>query len=337
MKRFFAVFHARNLEFIRDKAAFGWNFVFPVLIVLGFAYGLENMGDPKFKAGIFLESSNESPLLQEFIETKHIDFVKIVELKPAIDKIRHHQLDLLVEERNGRIRFWSNSSSSKGYLLERLLEGAVNAPMERLEAEGKQISYAEWLLPGVLAMNIMFGAFFGVGLVIVRYRKTGVLKRLKATPLGAFEFLAAQLASRLFLTYAVTTTVYFVCFLVLDIKMEGSYFDLLIILGLGSISLIAIGLIIAAVMTSEEATNGVLNLISFPMMLLSGVWFSLEGTTPTVKIISNFFPLTHFINGARAIMLDGATLWDLRMEVIILSGSGMFLLLIGALVFRWEE
>jgi len=337
MRRFFAVFHARNLEFIRDKAAFGWNFIFPILIVLGFAYGLENAGDPKFKAGIVVEYERNIVHLEGFRRIKHIDFVEVTELKSGIDKIRHHQLDILVEEREGKIRFWKNSSSSKGYLMERLLQGAVKVPLEGLQVDGESISYASWLLPGILAMNIMFSALFGVGLVIVRYRKTGVLKRLKATPLGAFEFLAAQLASRLFLTYAVTSTVFLVCLMVIDIKMEGSYIDLLIILGLGSTSLIAIGLIIAAVMTSEEATNGVLNLISFPMMLLSGVWFSLEGMTPAFKMIANIFPLTHFINAARAIMLDGATLLDLKFEVALLSVSGLVLLLIGAFIFRWEE
>jgi ABC-type multidrug transport system permease subunit len=194
----------------------------------------------------------------------------------------------------------------------------------------------DWLIPGVLGMNIMFSALFGVGYVIVRYRKNGVLKRLRATPLSAFEFISAQIASRLLMIVAVTVLVYVGTDLVVDFRMVGSYWLLFLILLLGALSMISVGLLIAARITSEEAANGLLNLMSWPMMLLSGVWFSLEGSHPLVQNLSLILPLTHMVEAARVVMIEGAGLTDVASQLFILSLFTLCFVFIGSKTFRWE-
>jgi ABC-2 type transport system permease protein len=201
---------------------------------------------------------------------------------------------------------------------------------------GRALRYVDWVLPGVLAMNIMFSSLWGVGWVIVRYRKNGVLRRLQATPLSAFEFLTAQVISRLAVVLGATSIVYAGANLMLDFVMRGSWPALILVYATGSLCLISVGLIIAARLRTEELADGVLNLLSWPMLLFSGVWFSMEGTNPAARFVSQLLPLTHLVNAARAVMVDGAGVVQVLPEIVLLGGMGLALLLIAARLFRWD-
>jgi ABC-2 type transport system permease protein len=100
--------------------------------------------------------------------------------------------------------------------------------LEKKDIQGVQVRYIDWLFPGVLGMNMMFSALYGVGWVVVRYRKNGVLKRLKATPLTAFEYLSAQLLSRIFLLMFTLAIVWVGCDLILDFRVYGSLLNIFI-------------------------------------------------------------------------------------------------------------
>ncbi|MGD8587568.1 MAG: ABC transporter permease [Chromatiales bacterium] len=330
LRRFLAALHARNLEFLRDTTALGWNFIMPVLIVFGFAFAFATGHQNLFKVAVFGEAGPDSPY-QHFLSLQHIQFIPVTRLEPEITKVDRHQVDLLLDLEQQR--FWVNSTSPNGYILEQLLHGL---PLHKESVSGREIRYVDWVIPGVLGVNLMFSALFGVGYVIVRYRKNGVLKRLRATPLTAFEFLSAQIVSRLLMLVSVSTLVFIGTDLLVHFQMYGSYWLLLLILLLGSLSLISVGLLIAARMRSEEAANGVLNLISWPMMLLSGVWFSLEGTSPLVQKLALLLPLTHMIDAARAVMLEGAGLSQVAPHLLALCGFTLVFIFIGSRTFRWE-
>ncbi|MGD8912125.1 MAG: ABC transporter permease [Candidatus Thiodiazotropha sp.] len=329
-RRFLAALQARNLEFLRDRTALGWNLIMPVLIVMGFAFAFTTGQEELYKIGLHGDPAQNHGL-DTFLTTRYVDFIPVSDLKKTIDKVDRHQIDLLLDLQNNR--YWVNSTSPKGYLLEQLL---VPYGLQREALSGSEIRYVDWLIPGVLGMNIMFSALFGVGFVIVRYRKNGVLKRLRATPLSAFEFISAQIASRLLMIVAVTVLVYAGTDLVVDFRMVGSYWVLFLILILGALSMISVGLLIAARITSEEAANGLLNLMSWPMMLLSGVWFSLEGSHPLVQNLSLILPLTHMVDAARAVMIEGAGFMDVVSQLFILSLFTLCFVIIGSKTFRWE-
>jgi ABC-type multidrug transport system permease subunit len=233
-------------------------------------------------------------------------------------------------------KYWVNTSSPNGYLLERIIWGSEAKNFQRQAVEGAEIRYVDWYLPGILGMNMMFSCLFGVGFVIVRYRRNGFLKRLKATPLGAFSFLFAQLISRLLLIMVITVVVYVGCNIFIEFNMQGSYWTLLLVTTLGAICMIAIGLLIAAYTASEEFAGGILNLVTWPMMLLSGAWFSLEGTHAWVQQLANIFPLTHLIAATREIMNEGASLAQVMPHVWLLLAMSVIFLAIGAYIFKWE-
>ncbi len=208
LRRFFTVLAARNREFIRDRSALGWNILFPILIVAGFAFVFSGKPLDQYKVGVYAEAPAQKLATakeeQAFFHTGYIQFIPVTRLTSAITRVERHQLDMLFDLDNGH--YWINSDSPKGYMLERVLYGATiveagggSAPVtvatdryQRQIVSGREIRYVDWVIPGVLAMNMMFSSLFGVGYVIVRYRKNGVLRRLQATPLSAFEFLSAQ-------------------------------------------------------------------------------------------------------------------------------------------------
>jgi ABC-type multidrug transport system permease subunit len=236
--------------------------------------------------------------------------------------------------------YWINDTSPTGYMAEHLLlaqnNDMTNKEWIKQTVTGKQIRYIDWVLPGILGMNMMFSCLFGVGYVIVRYRKSMVLKRLNATPVSAFEFLSAQIVSRLMIVMCISSVIFLGCDIMFDFYMLGSYFDLFIIAILGAMSLISLGLIIAARSQSEELTGGLLNMASWPMMIFSGVWFSLEGSPEIIQQLAYWLPLTHLVESARAIMTEGANLYDLREHIaIMIVMTGVFLGL-GTLTFRWN-
>jgi ABC-type polysaccharide/polyol phosphate export permease len=135
---------------------------------------------------------------------------------------------------------------------------------------------------------------------------------------------------------AITIFVFYGTNLFIGYAMYGSHLNLFLVFALGAISMISLGLIIAARTTSEEMAGGLLNLISWPMMFLSGVWFSLEGANPLMQQFAEVFPLTHVTAAARAIMIDGAGLMDVSYHLAVLFGESILFLIIGAYAFRWE-
>lgn len=336
LQRIYAIFRARNLEFVRDRSSLSWNIVLPVALMFGLSFVFGGGARPEYTVGVLQQAEEIDPARHPFLETKYVSFVPVDDLDVAIHKVARHQLDLLVDL-DAPARYWINPSSPKGYFVEFALRGTAsgNAP-ERIAITGQAVRYVDWVLPGILGMNMMFSCLFGVGYVVVRYRKNGFLKRLRATPLRAIEFVVAQVASRLLLIMLVTTFVYAGTSWFLHIRMEGSPLALFVVAALGAICLISMGLMVAARVSSEELAGGLLNVISWPMMLLSGVWFSLEGTDEWVRAAANAFPLTHILTAARAIMLDGATLGDLLPQLIILAALSTVFLSVGAMIFRWR-
>ncbi|MCG8435471.1 MAG: ABC transporter permease [Gammaproteobacteria bacterium] len=337
IRRFWAVFVARNLEFIRDRGSLGWYIIFPVVLVFGMGYIFSDEDQAQYKVGLLQAETNLSEAELEFFDTRYVDFIPAGEIDDAMVKISRHQLDMLLDVNENTVRYWINSSSPNGYILEQILQGKTgDYELVRGTVEGKEIPYVDWLVPGVLGMNMMFNCLFGVGFVIVLYRKKGFLKRLNATPLNAMEFIGAQIVSRLVLVMFITTVVFVGTDMLYDFYFVGNYFDLFVITVLGAVSMIAMGLAVASRTSSQELAGGLLNLFSWPMMIVSGVWFSLEGTPKPVQWISQAFPLTHMLEGARAIMFDGKGLVDIGYSIIaLLIMTGVFMT-ISAALFKWK-
>jgi ABC transporter DrrB family efflux protein len=305
-----------------------------VAIVFGFAFAFSGSGPERYTVGVL----GDPAAAEQALGIQHVAYTRATDRTAALEKVRRHKLDLLVDldER----RYWVSDASPKGYFIERALQstvqGATQRAFERQTVPGRTIHYVDWLVPGLLAMNMMFTALFGVGFVIVRYRNNGVLKRFKATPLSPAEFLTAQLGSRLMIICAITAAIFAGSHAVLGFPLRGSVALLVLILVLGGTCLTALGLIIATRTASEELAGGLVNVFSWPMMFLSGVWFSTEGLHPWLQSVAHVLPLTHIIEAARAVMIDGAGLTTIAPNLAVLAAMAVMFLAAGAALFRWE-
>lgn len=337
LKRIFAIFKARNLEFLRDRGTLSWNIILPVALMFGLSF-IFSSDRAEYTVGVLQAEETLDAGAHPFLESRYIQFVAVTDRDSGFRRVARHQLDLLVEFGDAP-RYWINPDSPKGYFVEFALRQAdedVGGNIEKAQIEGDPVRYVDWVLPGILGMNVMFSSLFGVGYVVVRYRKNGFLKRLRATPLRAIEFVIAQVGSRLVLILVITSFVYAGTKFFLDTRMDGSHFNLLLVLLAGSIAMISMGLMIAARVTSEELAGGMLNMVTWPMMMLSGVWFSLEAASDWVRSVASIFPLTHMLDAARSIMLDGAGLAEIVPQLAMMLAMSAVFLMIGALTFRWH-
>ncbi len=341
-KRIWTLFKARNLEFLRDRSAFAWNILFPVLVIVGFSVLFRDDRQILYKVGIVGASTgveqNSETQLTSFKKLRYIDFIPFANKDQAIPKLLHHRIDLIVDQE--KKTYWTSRTSPKGYIAERLLMSSAIIPKTDLKKEsvrGVEIPYIEWLFPGILGMNMMFSALFGVGYVVVTYRKNGVLKRMSVTPLRPWEFLTSQIMSRMYLILLTTAVVFIGCKLLYGFQVRGSYLTLLLVVCLGGFSMISLALVVASRSGSEEFAGGILNLITWPMMFLSEVWFSLEGADPWVQKASKIFPLTQMIDAARKIMNDGAGIREVQSNIVILAAMSLVFLVTGSLLFKWQK
>ena len=341
MKQFWAMVYARTMEFVRDKGTFFWNLLFPVILVLGFSFAFSGNDATLFKVGVLGTPPSATEAASSFLTIEQSKFISYAPdssgeaLGKSLDKLRRHELDMVIDFDSDS--YYLNVQGKNATLLRRLFlsDPALSGFAEKT-VSGEAIRYVDWLVPGVIGMNIMFSCLFGVGFVIVRYRKNGVLKRLKATPVSALGFVSAQALSRFIIVIATSLIVFSGTNAFLHFRMEGSWLLLLSTAALGIVSMEALGLIFAARLKSEELVNGLMNLVTLPMLALSGVFFSLEGSPAILRTVSQGLPLTHAIQAARGIMLEGAGLAQTAPHLVFLGVFSATALAIAAALFKWE-
>jgi ABC-type multidrug transport system permease subunit len=341
VQRFWAVFVARNLEFFRDRSTFIFNLILPIAMVFGFAFAFPGDGGTSFKVGTVGQapvagSAADAP----FLHYKYINLVPYSSLEIPLDRLAHHQIDMVIDFSTKA--YYVNDASSNGYVLEKMLAAApapgvaFSPAFSKKTVSGAPIRYVDWLIPGIIGINILFSSLSGVGFVIVRYRRNGVLKRFKATPLRPIEFIVAQVLSRFFIVAIMSFVIFAGTDLVLHFRMAGSWALLVLVNALAILCMIALGLLFASRIKSEEASGGLMNIITWPMMILSGVFFSLEGTPVAMQAASRVFPITYYIEASRAIMLDGAGLAQVSGDLGALVAMTAVFLVAAALLFKWE-
>ncbi|TNE75588.1 MAG: ABC transporter permease, partial [Gammaproteobacteria bacterium] len=175
MRRILALWMARNREYYRDKGSLFWSFIATPFIVIVLAIAFSAGNEHLFRAGLLLDDPNSAGNVLPFADEPAIDWVEYRDQDAALRRIQFHQLDILITASTPQ-RYWINPESAKGRILEALLlsdRSEKDSAWSRQEVHGEKIRYIDWVIPGVLAMNMMFSGLWGIGYVIVRYRKNG--------------------------------------------------------------------------------------------------------------------------------------------------------------------
>jgi ABC-2 type transport system permease protein len=195
--------------------------------------------------------------------------------------------------------------------------------------------YIDFLIPGLLGMNIMSGGMWGIGFMIVEMRSRKLLKRLIATPMRKTHFLGAMMGSRMILVFLEMVLLLVFGRLVFGMIVQGQVWVIALLSLLGAFVFAGLGLLVASRARKIETVSGLINLVMLPMFVLSGIFFSAERFPAVVQPVVKALPLTALNDSLRAVILDGAGLPSQlpRIGILALWGAASFALSLK--LFRW--
>jgi ABC-type multidrug transport system permease subunit len=196
--------------------------------------------------------------------------------------------------------------------------------------------YIDFLIPGLLGMNLMGSAIWGMGFTIVDARRKKLMKRLVATPMPRHYYLLSFALSRLLLLVVEVGVLVGFGALVFRVPLRGSLFDLGALCVLGSMSFGAVGLLIASRVQTIEAASGIMNVVMMPMWIVSGVFFSAQRFPDLLQPVIKVLPLTAIIDALRANMLQGAGFAQLAPQLAILGAWMVLCFTLALRIFRWR-
>jgi ABC-type multidrug transport system permease subunit len=195
--------------------------------------------------------------------------------------------------------------------------------------------YVDFLVPGLLGMNIMGTGMWGIGFSLVVARNGKLLKRLVAAPVRRGDVLGAQIVARLLFLLPEALALLLFAYFALDVPMRGSIVLLSAVSLLGALAFSGLGLLTAARPSTIEGVSGIMNLVMVPMWIFSGIFFSTERFPAAIQPFVQALPLTALNDALRAVMLDGAGLGALAPELLLLAAWGVASFVAAVKIFRW--
>jgi ABC-2 type transport system permease protein len=349
------IFVASLKMFSRQREAIVWTLLMPLLMITLFGFvKFDGMG--RLDLGVVNEAGDRgTPLI------KSLEQVKTLKVKEGN---RDEELSELGKgERDVVLVIPSNLSSSTGgtlnvyyndarpqeaqlgqLVLQRVLDEmtfASDPPSNRLvinasPVKSRNLTYIDFLVPGIIAMSIMQMGIFGVAFGFVQLKKRGILRRLWVTPIKPSDFILGQVAMRLVVVMGQICVLVGAGVLLFHIHFIGSFIELFIIGILGAIVFLSIGFALAGISKSEDQVAPLANVITLPMLLLSGIFFSRNNLPGFIHTITDFFPLTYLADGMRSIAIDGASLSQVGPQLLGLGAWCVVSCVIAVKMFRWE-
>ena len=332
---------ARVLEFVREPEAVFWVVVFPLALALALGIAFRTKADEPVYAGV-IDGAGASEIRTALTSAPGIT-VRVVARDRADAALRDGAVQVVVLPGSPpTYRYDATRPESRlarlavDAALQRAAGRAVvfTAGQQRLDVIGAR--YIDWLIPGLLGMNIMGTGMWSIGFSVVYARARKVLKRLAATPMARRDYLLAQMLARLvFLAVEAGGLLGFAA-LVFSVPVRGSLITLTVLLLVGASAFSGLGLLVASRPRTTEVASGWMNFVMLPMWVVSGVFFSSalfpEATQPLIHAL----PLTALNDALRAVMLDGASAAAIGHELAILGGWGVVSFGVALKVFRWR-
>jgi ABC-2 type transport system permease protein len=329
----------RFREFRREPEALFWVFVFPILLAAGLGIAFRNR-----PADVLPVATVDHNLAAALRQNKQLN-VRELSAAAAEEALRAGKVALLAEQRaDGGVTYRYDDTNPDGRTARMLADSAVQRAAGRSDPVPSTDSlvrepgarYIDFLIPGLLGMNLMGSAIWGMGYAIVDARRKKLIKRLVATPMPRQYYLLSYLLSRLLLLVVEVGALVGFGMIAFGTPVRGSLICLCALCVLGSLSFCALGLLIASRARTIEAASGLMNVTMMPMWILSGVFFSAERFPDALQPVIRALPLTALNDALRAITLDGAGLGGVARETAILVAWGVVSFGVALRVFRWQ-
>jgi ABC-2 type transport system permease protein len=358
-----ALFVASVKMFVRNRTALFFSLFLPLVIML--IFGVLNFeGSTTIALGVVDEAGTDASaaFVDELSEYEYLEISdgdRSAELDALETGDRGFVLvvpadfELTLGAETGLVAYASTSDPAQAQVARGLLQQAVGSaiasasgapvgrdsgftsPVTFESVEARDLGYIDFLVPGIVGMTVMQLGLFGVAFGFVQLKRTGALRRLFATPTSPAYFLSAQVASRLVLGY-VQVVILIGIGIWFGLQMFGSWLVLAVIVGLALLIFLAVGFGVAGWAKNEDQAAPVANLISLPMLFLSGVFFPRDAMPEFLRSITQFMPLTYVNEALRGVMNEGAGLADLGPQLLGMGVWAVITFVIAVRLFKWE-
>jgi ABC-type multidrug transport system permease subunit len=336
---------ARMLELAREKEVAFWIFVFPLLLALGLGFAFRNKPADKTTIAIVsgTEAQNVLSLIQNSVEHASIH-AEVVDQARAKNGLRLGKYDLVVEPlAPGQVQYDYDPARPESVLSHAEVDQALQSAAGRKDVLATRTfistepgsRYIDFLIPGLLGMNLMNSGMWGIGFALVEMRQRKLLKRFVATPLRRGDFLLALASSRLILMVIEVGLLLGFGVLMFHIRVMGTLLSILLIGAIGAIAFGGLGLLTASRARKIESVSGLINLVMMPMWIFSGVFFSYERFPAAVQPFIKALPLTALNDALRATILEGSSLSSQAERLLVLALWGGISFLLALRWFRW--
>ncbi|HEY1804625.1 MAG TPA: ABC transporter permease [Terracidiphilus sp.] len=323
---------------LREPEAIFWIFIFPILLAIGLGIAFRNRPADVLPVGATTEQLTQALAADKGLKATEMD-----------ESAGQHALAVgtivLLAEQSGNEVVYRYDNTNPDARTARMIAGdaiqvaagrkdVVTAANEQVHETGSR--YIDFVVPGLLGMNLMGSAMWGLGFSIVDGRQKKLLKRLVASPMPKWQYLAGYLMSRLVMLAVEVVVFLGFAKLVFGVPFRGALWELALLCVLTSLSFSALGLLVASRAKTMEAVSGLMNLVMLPMWILSGVFFSASRFPAVILPLVKALPLTAAIDALRGNMLQGTSLAQLTMPIAILLFWFAAPFAVSIRIFRWR-
>lgn len=338
---------SRVFEFLREPEAVFWVYAFPVLLAVALGFAFREKAPDRIPIGVVAEAgttagSPEAPGTRALRASPALA-VRAYGAAEGAEALRTGKISLLVEPGPPlTFRYDETRPDSRVARLEanEALQRAAGRrdalPTRSLLSTEKGARYIDFLLPGLLGMNLMGTGIWSFAFSITNARARRVLKRLIATPMSKRDYLLSQIVGRLVFLVPEVVVLLVAGWLLFGVSVRGSLATFALLCLLGSLAFCGLGLLVAARVRTIEGASGLANLVLMPMWILSGTFFSSERFPKAVQPLIELLPLTALNEALRGVMNEGMGLAQLGPQLLILAGWGVGCFGVALRIFRWK-
>lgn len=335
----------RAKEFVREPEALFWVFAFPVLLAIALGLAFREKGPDKIPVGVVAISEKTAAADRTFTALARSPGLlpRRYSAAEGREALRTGKISLLVEVSSPVVfRFDETRPDS---LIARLeadnalqqaagRKDAVPVRAEKVTEKGSR--YIDFLIPGLLGMNLMGSGIWSLAFSVVTARNRKILKRLVATPMRKSHYLLSQILGRLWFLIPEVAVLIGGGWILFDVAVRGSILLLTAICVLGAVAFCGLGLLIASRVSTIEGASGLANLVMLPMWIVSGVFFSSERFPDAVQPFINALPLTALNQALRGVITEGRSMVEIAVPLAILAGWGLVSFGVALKIFRWR-
>jgi ABC-2 type transport system permease protein len=336
---------ARLLELKREPEVVFWVFVFPLLLALGLGIAFRNKPADSVRVAIVAGAGSQDVQALLVRSSQHEVFkIQTLNADQARKGFRLGKFDLVIEaDGKGGLEYGYDPARPESVLAKAEVNDALQSAAGRKDVVATEAvtssepgsRYIDFLIPGLLGMNLMNSGMWGIGFALVDMRQRKLLKRFVGTPMRRGDFLLAIMTSRLLLMVIEIGLLLVFGVVFFHVRVLGSIFSIALLGGLGSLTFGGVGLLTASRAQKIESISGLINLVMMPMWIFSGVFFSYERFPAVIHPLIKALPLTALNDALRASILEGTPLLQQWPRLLVLGLWGGISFVLALKWFRW--